>query len=373
MALAPFVIRWPGQLVFGDGVFATLGREAAALGRRALLIVPHGSGLAERAAHLLEEGDLDVERFDLIGSEATIDAVDEAAAMARKAGCDLLVAIGGGEVIDLAKGAAVAATHDGDIRDYAAGGKPIGATALAVLAVPTVAGAGAEVAMTAILVDRDAQRRVVLRSPHLFPRTALVDPELTHNLSGRATVMAGFDVLARGLQAFLCANHANPVTDALALEAIGRAAANLPRVLEKLDDRDARAQMSMAAVLAGTAAAEMDALPAGPSETLALSRLLPAAIEAWWPKHPDRYAAAARRLAAAPSDAPVEQQAAALGPWLRRFVEAVGLDKLWKRRMDAAFGESITDDTFAGSPGLDERQIKAMLDRTLGDRSQEKP
>ena len=233
-----FTVQWPGKLVFGPGRLATLGDEAKALGRRAFLATTRdltALGLTGRARSLLEAAGLAVTVYDDVQPDPTCVAVDSATAAARGAGCDLVVGLGGGSAIDLAKGVAVAATHPGPIWDYVtytgANAKPVTAAVLPVIAVPTTAGTGSEVTLGTVLDNPDTAMKAALLSPHVYPRVALVDPELTYTMPPKVTAMTGFDALTHGMESYLNAVRHNPASDLFALETVRLVVRHLPQVL----------------------------------------------------------------------------------------------------------------------------------------------
>lgn len=180
------------------------------------------------------------------------DAVSAAAAVFRESRCDGVIAVGGGSPIDLGKGAALMGTHDGPLEQYAAilGGIPRITQKMApVIAIPTTAGTGSEVGRGALLTLRDG-RKLAFISPHVIPRIALCDPELTLGLPRGLTAATGMDALTHCIETFL-SPRVNPPADAIALDGAARAARWLPRAFADGSDRDARWNMMMASLQGG--------------------------------------------------------------------------------------------------------------------------
>ncbi|HEX2258014.1 MAG TPA: iron-containing alcohol dehydrogenase, partial [Afifellaceae bacterium] len=178
-------------------------------------------------------------------------AVAAALAVYREGECDGVVAIGGGSPIDLAKGVALMATHDGPLETYAAiyGGIPkIGAVA-PVIAVPTTAGTGAEVGRAALLTLADG-RKLGFISPHLIPKRAISDPELTTGLPAWLTAATGLDALSHCIETFSSPRF-NPPAEAIALDGAGRIWRSLERAVAAPADLSARSEMMMAALEGG--------------------------------------------------------------------------------------------------------------------------
>jgi alcohol dehydrogenase class IV len=183
--------------------------------------------------------------------------IDRAVARARAEGCDLVVAVGGGSVIDAGKAAAGMARQPGAVLDHlevVGGGKPLDAPVLPLVAVPTTAGTGAEVTRNAVLDVPEHKVKVSLRSLHLLPRVAVVDPELTLSTPPAVTAYTGMDALTQLIEPFV-SHAANPLTDGLCREGMGRAARSLRVAFRDGRDRPAREDMAVAALFGGLALA----------------------------------------------------------------------------------------------------------------------
>ena len=177
---------------------------------------------------------------------------DVLAGLAACGQAEALVAVGGGSVIDVAKGIGLLATNGGSYADYQWRGQPITQPILPLIAVPTTAGTGSEATKVTVIAGGETHFKKGVLSPHLFPRIAIVDPALTLSLPPKLTAATGADVVVHALEAFT-GNRANPVSDALALTALERAWHALPRATHQGDDLAARADMALASTLAGVA------------------------------------------------------------------------------------------------------------------------
>ena len=181
------------------------------------------AGLVDRVtAHF--GGSIPFSVFDRTPSNPTEGAVREGVQAYRAFACDGLVAIGGGSPIDLAKAVALAATHDGPLLTYAAveGGTPrITAAVAPVIAIPTTAGTGSEVGRGAIIILDDG-RKLGLLSPHLVPKSAICDPELTLGLPPLLTAATGMDAISHCIETFLSSAF-NPPADGIALDGLAAA------------------------------------------------------------------------------------------------------------------------------------------------------
>ncbi|CAJ0782465.1 1,3-propanediol dehydrogenase [Ralstonia condita] len=235
----------------GFGTINELKSECARVGiRRPMIVTDKGvaaAGLAQRAIDAT--GGLPVTVFDETPSNPTEAMVLKATAQYKEAGCDGLIAIGGGSSIDLAKGIAIAATHPEPLTTYATiegGSGKITEAAAPLIAVPTTAGTGSEVARGAIIILEDG-RKLGFHSWHLLPKSAICDAELTLGLPPALTAATGMDAIAHCIETFL-APAFNPPADGIALDGLERAWANIERATRDGSDRDARLNMMSASM-----------------------------------------------------------------------------------------------------------------------------
>ena len=239
------------QIDIDFGVIKLLPQEARRVGMDKPLIV---SDAGVRAAGVLDIalaalGDLPHVVFDQTPSNPTEAAVHAAATLYREQACSGLIAVGGGSSIDLAKGVAIAATHDGPLAHYATieGGSPrITDRVAPLIAVPTTAGTGSEVARGAIVIVADG-RKLGFHSWHLMPKAALLDPGLTLGLPPMLTAATGMDAVAHCIETFM-APSVNPPADGIALDGLARGWAHIVRATEDGSDRDARWAMMSASM-----------------------------------------------------------------------------------------------------------------------------
>ena len=240
------LIQYITQVQLDYGAIALLPQECERLGLRRPLVV---SDAGVRAAGVLDAAlralaGLPHTVFDETPSNPTEAAVRAAVAALQRGECDSLIAVGGGSSIDLAKGVAIAATHAGPLSTYATieGGSPrIGPNVLPLIAVPTTAGTGSEVARGAILIVDDG-RKLGFHSWHLVPKGAICDPELTVGLPPKLTAATGMDAIAHCLETFM-APAFNPPADGIALDGLERGWAHIERATADGQDRAARLAM----------------------------------------------------------------------------------------------------------------------------------
>jgi 4-hydroxybutyrate dehydrogenase len=239
------------QIDIDFGAVRLLATECERIGIHKPLIVTDAgvrdAGVLQPALATLK--DLPHAVFDATPANPTEAAVRAATALCRQAGCDGLIAVGGGSSIDLAKGVAIAATHPGPLKTYATieGGSPkISEQVLPLIAVPTTAGTGSEVARGAILIVDDG-RKLGFHSWHLMPKAALLDPELTIGLPPMLTAATGMDAIAHCIETFM-APAVNPPADGIALDGLARGWAHIERATRNGQDRDARWAMMSASM-----------------------------------------------------------------------------------------------------------------------------
>lgn len=232
------------------GASRLLPAECERLGIRRPLIV---TDAGVRAAGVLDEAlaafAIKPPIFDQTPPNPTEAAVRLAVQACQDAGCDGLIAIGGGSSIDLAKGVAIAATHEGPLKRYATiegGAGDISARVLPLIAVPTTAGTGSEVARGAILIVDDG-RKLGFHNWELLPKVAICDPALTLKLPPALTAATGMDAIAHCIETFL-APAFNPPADGIALEGLRRGWGAIERATRDSGDREARMDMMCASV-----------------------------------------------------------------------------------------------------------------------------
>ncbi len=218
--------------------------------RRPLICTDRGvvaAGLLDRLRDAL--GDLPASVYDGTPSNPTESAVRAAVDSYRSHGADGLIALGGGSAIDLAKGVAIMATHPGTLADYATirGGSPRITSAVApLIAIPTTAGTGSEVARGAIIVLDDGHK-LGFHSWQLVPKTAICDPELTYGLPARLTAATGMDAIAHCVETFL-SKAVNPPADAIAYDGLARGLKHIEKATQEPRDPAARWNMMSASM-----------------------------------------------------------------------------------------------------------------------------
>jgi alcohol dehydrogenase class IV len=244
------------RIIFGMGVLAEAGPLAKGLGRRPLVVTGRDGSRSQGLLELLSAHGLQPSLFSLAG-EPTLAGVREGTARARAGKTDLVIAFGGGSALDGGKAIAALAVNEGDPLDYLeviGQGRLLAQRPLPCIAIPTTAGTGSEVTRNAVLVSPDHGVKASLRHPWMLPSVALVDPALTVGVPAAITASTGLDALTQLIEPFLSVK-ANPMTDALCLEGVRRAARSLKRAWTDGDDLAAREDMALASLLGGLALA----------------------------------------------------------------------------------------------------------------------
>jgi alcohol dehydrogenase class IV len=250
--VSTFDLAVPRRVLFGPGRADELAGLVPTLGRRVLLCTGRDPS---RHRHLL--GGLDPVAVVAVPHEPTVDQVREATGAARTAGADVVVAIGGGSVLDLGKAVAVLLGNGTDPLDHlevVGRGVPVERPGVPCVAVPTTAGTGAEATANAVLGSPEHGVKASIRGPHVLAAVALVDPLLTLSCPPAVTASSGLDALTQCLEPYV-SPRANPATDAVAAEGLRRGARALRTAYEHGEDRAAREEMALCSLFGGIALA----------------------------------------------------------------------------------------------------------------------
>lgn len=268
-------VRSPRQVLLGEETVVTVGPLAAELGRRVLLVsdevISQQPGYGQ-ARESLEHAGLEVTAFLDSVAEVPLSSIAAGRDAAHAAEADVIVALGGGSVIDLAKAVATLVAHGGEPADYYGESKVPGPT-VPVIALPTTSGTGSEVTPVAVVSDPGRELKVGISSVHLVPTYAICDPLLTLSCPPSVTAHAGVDALCHAVESYtdkardrqpLDLVHGvsagkNPISDELALRAVRQLSGSLVDVVEDGSDRVARGEVMQAATQAGLAFAHAGA------------------------------------------------------------------------------------------------------------------
>lgn len=250
-----YQFQTPTKIISGIGSTAEIIKELNDLyAKKVLLITDPGlvqAGVAQQVVEMLKQAAVEVEIFDAVEPDPSIQVATKAAEMAKNVKANVLIALGGGSAIDTAKSAALLVTNGGYLKDYAGVNKVV-KPILPLIAVPTTAGTGSEVTIFAVMSDPEKQEKFTISSALIAPAVAVLDPLLTLKLPPSVTAFTGMDALTHAIEAFT-SSIAQPATDALALSAIKLILKHLPVAVGRGDNIKARDGMLQASLLAGIA------------------------------------------------------------------------------------------------------------------------
>ncbi|MBA7471492.1 1,3-propanediol dehydrogenase [subsurface metagenome] len=247
----------PGKIIFGSGGLSQVGADAKRLGNKVLVVLGRSamkkSGVLDRLTHLLTGNNLKYIIYENIPSDPTVETVDTGASLARKGSCNLVIALGGGSVLDTGKAISAMVTNEGSVADYheiEGKGKKFQHKTLPFIAIPTTSGTGSEATRNAVITNTKLGLKKSIRDLWLIPEVALVDPELTLSLPPHITAICGGDALTQCIESYL-GKKSQEITDTLALHAIGLIGKNLVKAVKEGKNLEARKNMAMAALLSG--------------------------------------------------------------------------------------------------------------------------
>lgn len=241
------------KIVFGTGSLSTLAGYIKELNAKNPLVVIDKNlsktGFQEKVAGILKPEGIKFAVYDKVEPEPQIELADEGAAVAIKNKSDIIIGIGGGSAMDVAKAIAVLATNKGNAVDYL-GLNKVPKQGLPKIMIPTTAGTGSEVTFTAVFVRKDLKKKEGMNSPYLYPELALLDPELTLSLPPQPTAQTGLDALCHAIESYTSIN-ASPMSELVSLQAIMLIAENLRTCVHDGKNLAARENMLLGSLYAG--------------------------------------------------------------------------------------------------------------------------
>lgn len=250
---------FPTKIIFGPGAIAQLGAVLTELGGiRPLVVTDKGivaSGIIKQVTVPLKKNGVEFSLFDNVTSNPVEENVWAGVTHFQQERCDSIIALGGGSPIDVAKAIGLMATHQPPMAQYDDkfdGWKLVRPIVPPLIAIPTTSGTGSEVGRSTVITLKATQRKTVIFSPHLMPRVALCDPELTLKLPPHITAATGMDALTHCVEAYLAQGY-HPMCDGIALQGMRLIAKSLLRAVHYGDDVDARTSMMMAASMGAVA------------------------------------------------------------------------------------------------------------------------
>lgn len=251
-----FEFATAARIIFASGSVSQLAQLAGDKGRHALVVTGSQPGRVGGCIQSLQDAGLQHTLYPVVG-EPTIDVVNQAKALALSAGCDLVIGIGGGSVLDSGKAIAALIPNEGEVLDYLeviGKGQKLRQAPIPFIAVPTTAGTGAEVTKNAVLASPQHCLKVSLRDNRMLADIALLDPMLTCAMPPSVTASTGMDALTQLLEPYV-SRLANPLTDAFCVAGLRRIGRSLRRVYAAPEDLAAREDMAFASLMGGLALA----------------------------------------------------------------------------------------------------------------------
>ena len=248
----------PTRIVFGSGKLDTLSQQALP-GKKAMLLISCGkstkvNGSLEKVKEQLAKAGAEYAVFDKIMENPVKEVIMEGAAFARENGCDFILALGGGAVLDSSKAIAAMATNDGDLWDYVNGGtgkgRPLANKGLPIVTIPTSSGTGSEINCWGVISNLETKEKIGFGAECLVPVLSVVDPELMKTVPPRYTAYQGFDALFHNTEVMM-SRGVNVLSEAIALSAIENIAKYLPRAVKDGNDIEAREYVAYGSTVAG--------------------------------------------------------------------------------------------------------------------------
>lgn len=297
----------PVNIEFGSGKVAKAGELTKPYGKKALIVTGHSSakksGLYDKVKDSLKAEGIDSVLFDKVAQNPLTTTAAEGAVFAKENGCDVVVAIGGGSIMDCAKAIAFLAVNNGDVSDYIFG-KKASDTALPIILIPTTCGTGSEGNGFAVLTNPDNGDKKSLRCNAIVAKVSIVDPECMMTMPKHVLASVGFDALCHNMEAYT-SKIAQPFTDALSLYAVDLIAHNLVDVYKGTGSKESWEKITLASTIGGmvintagvTLAHGMEHPASGLKDIVhgkGLAALTPTIIEASYQGAPEKFAKLAK-------------------------------------------------------------------------------
>ena len=297
----------PVNIEFGSGKVAKAGELTKPYGKKALIVTGHSSakksGLYDKVKDSLKAEGIDSVLFDKVAQNPLTTTAAEGAAFAKENGCDVVVAIGGGSIMDCAKAIAFLAVNNGDVSDYIFG-KKASDTALPIILIPTTCGTGSEGNGFAVLTNPDNGDKKSLRCNAIVAKVSIVDPECMMTMPKHVLASVGFDALCHNMEAYT-SKIAQPFTDALSLYAVDLIAHNLVDVYKDTGSKESWEKITLASTIGGmvintagvTLAHGMEHPASGLKDIVhgkGLAALTPTIIESSYQGAPEKFAKLAK-------------------------------------------------------------------------------
>ena len=340
-----FTFHLPTKIIFGPGTIDQVGIEAVKLGQRGLIVTGKRSaaefGVTDKVIDYLEKEGVAAVVCDKIEPNPRTTTIDAAGELARKNKCDFVIGLGGGSAMDAAKAIAVAALEAKPIWDFIPHGQPALPIkrALPIMAIPTLAATGSEADATGVITNWETHEKAVIGGALLFPKVAIIDPELTVTVPEDYTADGGVDIICHVIEGFFTGADNTPIQDRFAIAVIKTVMENLPLALKNPKDVEARANLSWASAVALSGVIGSGRGGSFPIHALehslsghydishgrGLALLLPATMEYSYKARPAKYAMLAEELFDIHRDGKSDEQLAREGiKQMKKFLKSIG-------------------------------------------------
>ncbi|MEH7458077.1 iron-containing alcohol dehydrogenase [Bacillus sp. JJ1127] len=247
--------RMPKTVLYGRNSLEKLGEQTSKFWKKAFIISDSSMeklGYIEECIKQLKAKKIEVVTYTNVNAEPTNVHVLEALSICVESNCDFIIGLGGGSCIDAAKAVAVLFTNGGEIEDYVQNHIEIEKQPLPLIAIPTTSGTGSEVTSVAVITNKKTDVKMMIKHPSFTPQVAIIDPVLTRSVPPHITAATGIDALCHAIEAYI-SRFSQPLSDVLALSAIGSIMKYLRIAYEDGENMEAREVMMIASLQAGIA------------------------------------------------------------------------------------------------------------------------
>ena len=371
-----YQFKTPSVIVNGPGAAKEAGSFAKGFGKKALIVTDthlEKIGLLNEIKKSLENVGISFAIYDKVVSEPSMEYTEEGLKAYREAKADFLIAVGGGSPIDAAKAIGALATNEGKVTEFM-GANKIPKPGAPLIAIPTTAGTGSEVTQFTIITDTAKDVKMLIASPNVMPRVALVDPLMTLQMPQGITAATGLDALTHAIEGYVSVK-AHSITDTLAIQAIRIIGANLRQAWSNGENVEARTNMMTGALMAGMAFSNSSvalvhgmARPIGAyfhvAHGVSNASLLPVVIEFSIPGNPRKYADIAVALGENIEGLPLLDAAYRAAEAVKRLnqdlkvptLRELGLEE---KKFNQVVNQMAEDAIASGSPGNNPRRATA--------------
>lgn len=362
-----FAFSVPRATRLGQNSLEECGELMKSFGTKALIVtgkIITKLGTVAILTDKLEKWNIEYEIFNDITAEPTVEMIEEGVKAYQRAGCDFIIGIGGGSPLDSAKAIAAMAVLPGTIGDYL--GKELQGDFPPMVLIPTTAGTGSEATKFTVITDEKKGIKMLLKGEALLPDLAVIDPELSRTAPKNITAATGMDALTHAVEAYT-SRRANPISDPIAVSAVKRIFAYLPKALRDPEDRKAREEMAIAAYEAGICINNSSVtlvhgmsrpigarfhVPHGLSNAMLLQECLAFALDGSY----ERFGTLGRAIGAAPERSSNREAAQIFLRRLGELIQECGIPRLKdygieKQSFEVVLEQMAEDAMNSGSPG----------------------